>query len=111
MFLNTLGVALYRAGRYAEAIETLERSLAAGKGQSDAFDLYFLAMARFKRGQIASARADFDSAVRWRRVRSNLPSPKVAELDAFESEAQALLDDPPQRLPVDVFAPVRPTQP
>jgi tetratricopeptide (TPR) repeat protein len=111
MCLNTLGVALYRAGRNAETIETLERSLAAGEGQSDAFDLYFLAMARFELGQIAPARADFDRAVRWRRGHTNLPARQAAELDAFQTEAQALLDYPPLRLPDDVFAPVRPGRP
>jgi WD40 repeat protein/Tfp pilus assembly protein PilF len=104
--LNTLGVALYRAGRLAEAIETLEKSLKAGKGQFDGFDLYFLAMARFKLGQIARARADFDRAVQWRRDHPNLTQPGWSqELDFFQAEAQALLDGPPPELPAEVFAP------
>jgi tetratricopeptide (TPR) repeat protein/WD40 repeat protein len=106
LILNTLGVALYRAGRHAQAIAPLEKSLEAGKGASDAFDLFFLAMARFKLGQITQARADFDRAVRWRRDHLNLPQPGwFDELDAFQAEARALLDGPPAELPADVFAP------
>ena len=106
IYLNTLGVAQYRAGRHAQAIAPLEKSLEAGKGESDAFDLFFLAMARFKLGQIAQARADFDRAVKWRRDHPNLTQPGWSDdLDAFQTEARALLVGPPAELPADVFAP------
>jgi WD40 repeat protein len=111
IYLNTLGVALHRAGRYPEAIATLEKSLAAGRGQTDAFDLFFLAMARFEVGQIDRARADFDRAVKWRRDHPNLAQPGwSAELDAFQAEARALLDGPPPALPTDAFAPESPNR-
>jgi Tfp pilus assembly protein PilF len=106
-YLNTLGVALYRAGQYAEAITNLEKSLAAAKGESDAFDLFFLAMARWNLGEIDQARADFDRAVRWRRDHAKLPAEHSRELDAFQAEAKALLNGPPPELPADVFAPSR----
>jgi tetratricopeptide (TPR) repeat protein len=106
IYLNTLGVAQYRAGRHGEAVSTLAKSLAAGNGGSDAFDLFFLAMARFKLGQVARARADFDRAVKWRSDHPNLIQPGWSdELDAFQTEARAFLDGPPAELPADVFAP------
>jgi hypothetical protein len=104
--LNTLGVTQYRAGQLTEAVATLGQSLAAGKGETDAFDLFFLAMARHRLGQIDLARADFDGALKWRREHPNLATPRWnEELDAFQAEARALLDGPLPDLPGDVFAP------
>ena len=106
IYLNTLGVALYRVGRYTEAIATLEKSLAASKGESDAFDLFFLAMARQRLGQVAQARADFDRAVRWRRQHPNPAQPDwFQELDLFQAEAEEILAGARAELPTDVFAP------
>jgi WD40 repeat protein/Tfp pilus assembly protein PilF len=108
-YLNTLGVALYRAGRLAEAVPVLERSLAAGQGAADAHDLFFLAMARHRLGQATRARAAFDRAVAWRRDHPGRPDPaSAAELDPFQAEARAVLDGPPPELPADVFARGRP---
>ena len=92
-------------------IATLEKSLAAGKGESDAFDLFFLAMARHKLGQIDRARADFDRALRWRREHPNPAGPGWSqELNMFQAEAEALLNAALPPLPADPFAPDQPSQ-
>jgi hypothetical protein len=46
-------------------------------------------------------------AVRWRRDHPKLPAQHFTELDAFQAEAQALLNRPILELPADVFAPSR----
>jgi tetratricopeptide (TPR) repeat protein len=113
--LNTLGVALYRVGQYAEAVSVLEQSLAAGKGESDAFDLFFLAMAhhRLGLGHVSQARDHFDRAVRWWSEHKDLPPHAIAELTGFRAEAEEVLGlaRPVGELPADVFAPGPPDQP
>ena len=101
--LNTLGVALYRAGKFSEAIEALDKSLAAGKGQYDGFDLFFLALAHHRQGHREEARRSFDRALRWLQAQKNLAGQHAQELAAFRAEAEKVLAGPPGDLPDDVF--------
>jgi len=105
IYLNTLGVAQFRAGQYTEAITTLERSLAAGAGQADAYDLFFLAMAHPHLRHREEARGCYERAVHWLRERKSLAAEYSQELVAFRAEAQAVLAGLTGELPADIFAP------
>jgi tetratricopeptide (TPR) repeat protein len=90
--LNTLGVALYRNGHYREARATLEKSLQQSKGETDAFDLFFLAMCHARLGEREEAMRCFTRAVRWVKDRKGrLSAAWAEELKAFEEEATAVL--------------------
>ncbi|WP_406700878.1 tetratricopeptide repeat protein [Singulisphaera sp. Ch08] len=106
-YLQTIGIALCRAGHHADAISFLERSLAIGEDRLKALDLLFLAMARHGLGQSEQASADFDRALR--RIQAN-PPPSTAQAQAMASlraEAESTLRRPVLTLPTDVFAPVQ----
>jgi tetratricopeptide (TPR) repeat protein len=93
--LRLLGIALYRNEQAREAVPILEKSLAAGMGQWDAADLFFLAMCHAKLGEKEKARECQDRAVRWRQEHERSFSAKEREeLNAFQAEAAALLPGP-----------------
>ena len=63
--VSTLGVTLYRAGLYSESIAILDRTIEAGRGETLACDLFFLAMAHHRLGHAELASARFELATRW----------------------------------------------
>jgi len=107
--VNSLGIALYRACQYREAIAALEQHLAVSPGSSDGVDLYFLAMAHHRQGRRDQARDCFDRALGW--VESHKPVlsrwPPDFDVNAIGAEAKAVLAGPAGELPVDIFAPAR----
>lgn len=98
-YLNTRGVVLYRAGQYAEAERVLDKSLEAGKGQSDGFDLFFLAMARHRLGHREEARQSLDRSIEWMGHPGPLSGDQAKELAAFRAEAESVLAGPAGEMP------------
>jgi tetratricopeptide (TPR) repeat protein len=101
--LNTLGAALYRAGRFREAIDRLEEGVRLGRRPAEPLDWPFLAMAQHRLGHRDEARRWLD------RLRNRQASPSPArfwdevEIRVLRSEAEAvILHDPV--FPADPFA-------
>ena len=89
--LNTLGLALYRTGRYDDAVTILEQSLASGTGDSAGYDLFILTLCRASQGNIRRAQDDFVRARNWLRMHPRLTNRESAELHAFRDEAESQL--------------------
>jgi tetratricopeptide (TPR) repeat protein len=102
--LNTLGAALYRAGRIAEAVRRLEEGIQERKGVSSEADWVFLALAHHRLGHHDEARRWLD---RFRDRRPRLgPNAFWRELEIrlLRAEAEAVvLWDP--IFPADPFVP------
>jgi len=98
LYLNTLGVALYYTGQFAEAIPILQRSLDEQKGQADAFDLFFLAMCHHRLGETAKAKECLERGKQWfGKNKAKLPASWVEDLTTFQAEADNVLGQPPSQ--------------
>lgn len=102
-YLNTLGAALFRAGRFDDAIRRLDEAVRLRVGVSEPSDWAFLAMAHHRLGHRDEARRWLD------RLRNHQPSAdpngfwNELEIRLLRSEAEALiLYDP--IFPADPFA-------
>ncbi len=97
IYHNTLGVALYRESKFAEAVPELERALREGKGQNDSYDLFFLAMCHHRLGNTDKAKDCRARAVDWfAKNKAGFTTPGwIDELTAFQAEADAVLAQPP----------------
>jgi len=84
--LNTLGVALVRAGRWQEAVEALESSMQRRDG-GDASDWLFLAMAHARLGEREKAGPYIERARSW--VKAHRP--RDEEYAGWTAEAEAAL--------------------
>jgi hypothetical protein len=102
--LRIVGAVLYRSGRYREAIVRINEAIAGGGGDVQPEDALFLALAHFRAGEPAQARAllagpwsdapDGPSAEDWWAARGRR---------LLRREAMRLILDP--SFPVDPFAP------
>jgi len=88
-FYNTLALAEYRAGHWAESRTASEQSIKMTKGV-DASNWFFLAMASWQQGEKNQARTWFDKAVAWTKEKD----PRNTELRQFWNEAAELLGRP-----------------
>ena len=101
---NHLGIALYRLGRWAEAIAALEESTRLNSG-GDSYDFYYLSMAYGQLGDVDAARSWLERAVEhkdndWPVINyfylQSVYAWNAPLLRAFRKEAEALLgiEDP-----------------
>jgi WD40 repeat protein/tetratricopeptide (TPR) repeat protein len=100
-FLQILGAVHYRAGRYPEAIARLEESIAVAEGAVAPEAAVFLAMAHFRMGDHAKARALL--AIPWR----DEPGGPSAE-DWWSWRGRRLLRREAERLVLDPSFPAEP---
>ena len=89
-YLNTLGMAYYRAGRYREAAAVLQDNVEKQADWVLAYDLYFLAMSYHRLGETVRARDYYNWAVRWVTTQQDLRPIYLEELTAFRAEAEEL---------------------
>jgi WD40 repeat protein len=95
-YWNTLGIARYRAGQWAAAVQALEQAEKLAPGKHLGFNAFFLALCRHQLGDPVKARDEYDRGVRWyEENRDKRPAIQQQELKAFRAEAEALLKAPP----------------
>jgi serine/threonine protein kinase/WD40 repeat protein/Tfp pilus assembly protein PilF len=102
-YRNTLGTALYRAGRYAEAVAVFERNIPLNR-PDHGYDLVFLAMCKLRLGQRAAAREAMSGARAWRSRLTRMSSWQSAQFESYVHEFEAMAAESVPDLPEELFA-------
>ncbi len=89
--LNALGALLYRAGRYQDALDTLNRAIAADGKQGQPRDLIFLAMTHHRLGQAGEARRGLDQVPGAQLQGKDGIDWDALEIDVLRREADAMI--------------------
>ncbi len=90
-YLNTLGVALYRNGKWTEAIAALKRSEELSPNRLTSHNAYFLAMSAWQLSDPATAEEWYEKAVAWKTANPAAAARFEKELQQFHEEAASLL--------------------
>jgi WD40 repeat protein/tetratricopeptide (TPR) repeat protein/tRNA A-37 threonylcarbamoyl transferase component Bud32 len=101
--VNTLGVALYRAGQYSEAVEKLEESVRLGNRGGFPQDWAFLALAYHRLGDESSAARWLERLQAWRPEGTPQSFWNDIEIELSRREALAVIRFDPA-FPADPFA-------
>ena len=103
LFLNTLGAALYRVGRFREAIRRLEEGIRKRGGESLPQDWTFLALAHHRLGHDAEAHFWLERVRTYRSSARPQDFWNELEIRLLRSEAEAVIRYDPA-FPSDPFA-------
>jgi len=101
-FRNTLAAALYRGGRFNEAVAELERDIALNSVEIG-YDWVLMSMCRARLGQTASARIALTKAQDWRPPASLSTPSWIRDLRALLQEARQELNRSLADFPPSVF--------
>ncbi len=102
-YRNTLGTALYRAGRYAEAVAVFERNIPLNR-PDHGYDLVFLAMCKLRLGQRAAAREAMSGVRAWRSRFSRMSSWQSDQFESYVHEFESIAAESLPDLPRELFA-------
>jgi uncharacterized protein HemY len=89
--VNTLGAALYRAGRFDAAVQRLNEAVKLAGKDGSSYDFLFLAMAHHRLGHTAAARQWRDKAVQRIGQNKRLDWEQRIELPLLRKEAEGMI--------------------
>ncbi len=91
VYRNTLGMAQFRAGDHRKAKEALREASRLNPNGQSADNLFFLAMAEFKLGNLQNATKYYQQALRWVEKLPTGAQINWSELQMFQAETEKLL--------------------